>query len=486
MSEQLNKAGQMLSEYKPMASSAPLIVYVDFKSPYAYLAVEPTRRLLAELGVVADWRPFVLDIASYLGSAKLDKSGKVEKQNRSQEQWSGVKYAYFDCRRYANLSGLTIRGTVKIWNTDLPAIGMWWLKQFTDVAAQCQPDGLLQRYIDAIYVPFWQRALDAEDPQVILNALTQIDAPTEGFLEFARDQGEGAGFNKQFQQQAFNAGVYGVPTFVLPNHLDNTGQPQKYFGREHLPRIQWSLGGEHGEAPDIAYTLNPDIDDKTLALSASDPGAVRQADGAAPKLVTFFDFKSPQSYLALAPAQSIKEDGIELEWHPFDSTPLKQPAAFVDGEDRGTRHHRMRGEYIAVDIHRYAPHELKDIYRHTDCAFANMGLLWLRYNHPKLIDGYVARVFDRLWRDNAEIESAQAIGQVLAELVVNTDLADADAFHTEWLTYIEGKGRDDWQQAKTFARNSSVNSAPTFMIGSEPFQGRAQLPLVRSRLLAGI
>mgnify|MGYP006252401711 FL=1 len=86
---------------QPLDSAAPLIVYLDFKSPYAYLAVEPTRRMLAQQGAVADWRPFVLDIPSYLGSAKLGKSGEVKEQNRSTEQWSGVKYAYFDCRRYA-------------------------------------------------------------------------------------------------------------------------------------------------------------------------------------------------------------------------------------------------------------------------------------------------------------------------------------------------------------------------------------------------
>ena len=56
---------------QPLQSAAPLIVYIDFKSPYAYLAVEPTRKMLAQHDLVADWRPFVLDIQSYLGSEKL-------------------------------------------------------------------------------------------------------------------------------------------------------------------------------------------------------------------------------------------------------------------------------------------------------------------------------------------------------------------------------------------------------------------------------
>ena len=43
----------------------PLTVYIDFKSPYAYLAVAPTRLMARELGIQINWLPFVLDIPSY-------------------------------------------------------------------------------------------------------------------------------------------------------------------------------------------------------------------------------------------------------------------------------------------------------------------------------------------------------------------------------------------------------------------------------------
>ena len=92
-----NKDNLVKDAIEPLKSEAPLIIYIDLKSPYAYLSIDPTRKMLKELGVIADWRPFVLDIPSYLGSAKLGKGGKkVAKQNRTEEQWSDVKYAYFD------------------------------------------------------------------------------------------------------------------------------------------------------------------------------------------------------------------------------------------------------------------------------------------------------------------------------------------------------------------------------------------------------
>jgi 2-hydroxychromene-2-carboxylate isomerase len=120
----------------------PLTVYIDFKSPYAYLAVESTRLMAKELDIPINWLPFVLDIPSYLGSARLDRSGEVVEHSRSKEQWSGAKYAYYDCGRYPNLRSLTIRGTVKIWDTDLAATGMLWTRR--------QGDEVLQRYIDGM------------------------------------------------------------------------------------------------------------------------------------------------------------------------------------------------------------------------------------------------------------------------------------------------------------------------------------------------
>ena len=43
---------------------------------------------------------------------------------------------------------------------------------------------------------------------------------------------------------AFDAGVYGVPTYLVEDEM--------WFGREHLPRVAWILGGRKGPPPDVA------------------------------------------------------------------------------------------------------------------------------------------------------------------------------------------------------------------------------------------
>ena len=66
--------------WNSLRGDAALAVYIDLKSPYAYLAIEPTRQMAAGLGVAIDWRPFTLDIPSYLGSAKLGSDGRAARR----------------------------------------------------------------------------------------------------------------------------------------------------------------------------------------------------------------------------------------------------------------------------------------------------------------------------------------------------------------------------------------------------------------------
>jgi 2-hydroxychromene-2-carboxylate isomerase len=219
----------------PLESDRPLIVYVDFKSPYAYLAVAPTFELAERLGIELDWRPLTLDIPSYLGSARLDERGKVVEEKRSASQWSMVRYAYLDARRYGALRGLTVRGTVKIWDTTLPGMGLLWAKR--------QSDSLLRRYLETTYDRFWKRELDVEDPAVVEGVLRESGADVAGFR--AHVAGEERARYEAWQREIFDAGIFGVPGYVV--------EGEYYWGREHLPRIRWILGGRKGAAPDVAY-----------------------------------------------------------------------------------------------------------------------------------------------------------------------------------------------------------------------------------------
>ncbi len=426
----------------PLQSDRPLIVYIDFKSPYAYLAMEPTRAMAQKLNVPIDWRPFVLDIPSFLGSAKLDGSGKVVEQQRTPAQWSGVKYAYFDCRRYANLRGVTVRGTVKIWDCDLAATGMLWAKE--------QGDRVLDAYVDAVFEPFWKRALDIEDIDVIIDVLHRAGADTAGFRAFVTEVGRRS--NELLQKAAFDAGVYGVPTYVVGNQI--------YFGREHLPRIGWHLSGEQGAPPDIAYPVSQDQPTAQAALGHT--------------LEICVDFGNPLSYLCIDPVLALRDEtGVRLDWHALSQPPHQRPIAPLPTDDRATRHRRRRAEAWARDIERYAPHPLGDLYAPVDCLHATMGLLWLRQAQPALLDDYVQMLFRRRWRDHASINELQDIADVLEALGTSPEPFDR---------FASGAGPAAARRAQQALEHRGVMGTPTFFVDQEPFLGRAHLPLIRRRL----
>lgn len=223
---------------EPPSYHTQLRVYIDYKSPYAYIAKDPTYQLESEFGIEIDWYPLTLNIGSFLGTAKKNDAGKVVESNRSPQQWLWVKYAYKDARRYAELRGLTLKGTQKIWDTSLAHIGLLWAKQ--------QGHDRLKRYTDIVYERFWKRELDLEDPTVVAAALKQAGADLTGFEAY--HQGAGRRLHDQLQDELLNKGYYGVPTYVIDGAA--------YFGREHLPRVRWHLRGgtATGEPlPDIAY-----------------------------------------------------------------------------------------------------------------------------------------------------------------------------------------------------------------------------------------
>ena len=117
-----------------MAEPRTITAYIDYKSPYAYLAKDPVYELERDFPVRVDWLPYVLDIPSFLGSARVDENGRVIEEQRNAHQWRRVRYSYMDCRRQARKRGLVIRGPQKIWDSSVAACGMLFAKRQGTVA----------------------------------------------------------------------------------------------------------------------------------------------------------------------------------------------------------------------------------------------------------------------------------------------------------------------------------------------------------------
>jgi 2-hydroxychromene-2-carboxylate isomerase len=207
-----------------MAEPRVVTVYIDFKSPYAYLAKDLAYELERDFPVRLDWRPYDLDLADFMGSARVDDSGRVLEAQRTPHQWRRVKYSYMDCRRQARKRGLTIRGTQKIWDSRLAFYGMLYAKR--------QGAPVLRRYLDIVFERFWKRELDIEAPAVIAAVLAEAGADVAGFAAYAAADGRSE--VASICREAEEKGVFGVPSFIVDGEL--------FWGREHLPDIRELLG----------------------------------------------------------------------------------------------------------------------------------------------------------------------------------------------------------------------------------------------------
>ena len=180
-----------------MTSPSDLTVYIDVKSPYAYLAIAPTRELAAEFAIAPVWKPYTLEIPDFLGAV----------ETRNEHQWRRVRYSYMDARRLANQVGLTVRGPQKIFDSSIAHIGM----------LRAQEQGRFEAYIDRVFERFWKRELEIEDPAVIAAVLEEAGVPAADFAGWAEDEGRWR--HDAIQREAEDLGVFGVPSYLYREEL---------------------------------------------------------------------------------------------------------------------------------------------------------------------------------------------------------------------------------------------------------------------------
>ena len=185
-----------------------ITLYSDYKSPYAYVAKAGAYRLEQDFDVELDWLPYTLDIPSYLGSV----------EGRDPHQWRRVRYSYMDARRIANSQGLVLYGTKRIFDTRLASIGMLFAKE----------KGVFRAYNDMVFDRFWKRELEIEDFETMRGVLAEAGADTSGFRDYA--EGRGGALHDRLRAEAEEAGVFGVPMFVVEGEL--------FWGGDRLPLIR--------------------------------------------------------------------------------------------------------------------------------------------------------------------------------------------------------------------------------------------------------
>ena len=88
--------------------------------------------------------------------------------------------------------------------------------------------GDFRPYHQVVYERFWKRELDIEDPKVLQNVMEEVGVDGGGFLDYL--EGEGRHDHDRIQTEAEQAGVFGVPSYVVNGEL--------FWGAERLVRVR--------------------------------------------------------------------------------------------------------------------------------------------------------------------------------------------------------------------------------------------------------
>ena len=184
-------------------------------------------------------------------------------------------------------------------------------------------------------------------------------------------------------------------------------------------------------------------------------------------LKIYFDFKSPESYLAFHQTQKISlPDSTQIEWKPFLTKNKKIPLT-KEFETKGETHIRIREEHKKFVNLKYSkilnlPMVYPEENIQTDLALAVTSLF------KKETEAYMKLAFDCYWRENLNLNDQEVLENILAKTSLDINLLDNSNSLIDTL-------KDD----SAIAKNQGVISTPTYQIGEELFLGREHLPWIQ-------
>jgi 2-hydroxychromene-2-carboxylate isomerase len=192
-----------------MSDRAEIKLYFDYKSPYAFLAMQPAFALAERFRVDVRWIPYLLRL-----------KGKGERSEYS--EWK-VRYSYMDARRWANRrGGFPIRGPLKIYDSTPALVG----------ALFAQQHGFFRAYSELVFARFFERALEIDLPEAVASAIDELGHSGAAYLAWAETTG-GARFEACIGEGLADH-IFGVPIFVFDGEL--------FWGHDRISLLEERLG----------------------------------------------------------------------------------------------------------------------------------------------------------------------------------------------------------------------------------------------------
>ena len=208
----------------------------------------------------------------------------------------------------------------------------------------------------------------------------------------------------------------------------------------------------------------------------------------APRVIHYFDYKSPYAYLAQRATDALEAEleplGLAIERLPYTlDIPSYLGDARLDEAGRdvvGTRnaHQWRRVRYAYMDCRREAARRglvIRGPRKIFDSSIAHIGFLWAARGGR--IQPYHDRIFEKFWKRSLDIEDPAAIaGEIGA--------AGLDA--TGFIEFLAREGRALHDRLRADAEARGVFGVPSYLVDGELFWGNERIERVRERALQSV
>jgi len=184
-----------------------LDIYIDFKSPAAYLALQPTLQLLDEFTIETRWFPYRTNQHKMPDEQPHETQGETHIRVREHARRQMHE-------KYAGIQGTPMAFPDTPGSTDTALIALLDVHE-KPVA-----------FIAAAFRAYWVKHLDLNDPQVVSRLLGD-----NGYNTVDRTISE---FDAH-QHSAEELGIVDAPAYVVAGNV--------FIGREHMPWIRELLSG---------------------------------------------------------------------------------------------------------------------------------------------------------------------------------------------------------------------------------------------------
>ncbi len=205
-------------------------VYIDMKSPHAYLSIRPSLMLAKDFRIRINFLPYTLSYIEAGVTTEINDEMKRKPLNEAADR--KARMFYTTAREYAKLQDLPFRSPYRLLDSELAHKALLFAKQ------QDLEIAFMLRVCTSGWGSGW-REFELESIDDLYQALVECGANLEEFKDYLAKSGVGEKELENCKQAAEASGIAGVPHYVLPDHGTHKGL--SLFGREHLSLIRSRL-----------------------------------------------------------------------------------------------------------------------------------------------------------------------------------------------------------------------------------------------------